>query len=212
MKNEHGLVNYWPISDGTMNDIIGGMHMQQGNFTTYAADRFGNANSALNLNGGYTYVPPGVYFNSAFTISAWVYPDTLGSWARLIDFGNGESIDNVILSFSYSIYNRPTLSLYNLSTNYFITSTSLQLTENIWYFLAASFNGTCAKMFVNGTISSSCTLISYTMPNNVIRAKNYIGKSNYAVDGYSSSLVDDLRIYNRCLDDIEIQNLMINGG
>ena len=192
-----------------MNDIIGGMDMQQGNFTTFAADRFGNANSALNLSGGYTYVPPGVYFNSAFTISAWVYPGmVLGSWVRLIDFGNGPDIDNVFIALSYT--NSPRFSLINNIARIFNTIPSVQLPANSWIFLVASFDGSFAKFYINSTLQSSQTLSIPVMPNNVNRVNNYIGKSNIAADGYSFSLVDDLRIYHRCLDDIEIQDLMIN--
>jgi len=38
--------------------------MQQGPNTKFTSDRFGRPNSSLNLNGGYTVVPPGVYLNS----------------------------------------------------------------------------------------------------------------------------------------------------
>ena len=201
-------MNYWPISDGTMNDIIGGMNMQQGNFTTFAADRFGNANSALNLNGGYTFVPPGVYFNSEFTISAWVYPDTVGSWARLIDFGNGQYDNNVAFAFSCNIYLVPTLCMSDSSIAVFRTISSVNYFEKIWHFLTASFDGINARMYLDGKLTQ--TFLSNVTQINVTRSKNYIGKSNFDWDGNSSSLVDDLRIYNRCLNDIEIQNLMMN--
>ena len=69
------LTHYWPIESGSMNDVKGAADMSQGNATSYTSDRFGNANSALALNGGWTQVPSGIYFNSPqFTITAWVYP------------------------------------------------------------------------------------------------------------------------------------------
>ena len=194
-----------------MNDIIGGMDMHQGALTTFAADRFGNANSALNLNGGFTYVPPGVYFNSAFTISAWVYLEAVGDWARLIDFGNDQSTDNVILTLGYRPnFLQPTLFLFFSPTSFYDTTTSIQLPERIWHFLTATFDGNYMKIYINGTLTSSYALSTYTIPNNVNRDHNYIGKSSIASDGYSSSLVDDLRIYNRCLNVSEIQKIMIN--
>ena len=48
------LTHYWPICDGQMLDQIGMANMIQGNLTSFTLDRFGNANSALALNGGYT--------------------------------------------------------------------------------------------------------------------------------------------------------------
>ena len=57
-----------------MTDIIGCSHMSQGTNTSFTLDRNGKSNAALALNMGYTSVPNGVYFNSAFTISLWLYP------------------------------------------------------------------------------------------------------------------------------------------
>ena len=55
-----------------MLDEIGLAHMTQGNLTSFTLERFGNANSALALNGGWTQVSSGVYFDSPeFTISTW---------------------------------------------------------------------------------------------------------------------------------------------
>jgi len=45
--NDPCLVNYWPIFDGNMSDVIGSAHMSQGSSTSFTLDRFGNANSAL---------------------------------------------------------------------------------------------------------------------------------------------------------------------
>jgi hypothetical protein len=62
-----------------MKDLIGSADMTQGSLTSFTMDRFGNANSALALNGGWTQVPAGVYFDSIeFTISVWVYPNECG--------------------------------------------------------------------------------------------------------------------------------------
>ena len=43
-----------------MLDQIGSAHMTQGALTSFTSDRFGNANSALALNGGWAQVPSGV--------------------------------------------------------------------------------------------------------------------------------------------------------
>ena len=58
------MTHYWPITNGGMLDQIGLAHMKQGALTSLTLDRFGNPNSALALNGGWTQVPSGVYFNT----------------------------------------------------------------------------------------------------------------------------------------------------
>ena len=68
------LTNYWPILSGTMQDVAGNAHMTQGASTNFVADRCGNPSAALNFNGGYTTVPSGVYFKSAFSVSTLDLP------------------------------------------------------------------------------------------------------------------------------------------
>ena len=88
-----------------MLDVIGSSNMIQGNLTSFTSDRFNNPNSALALNGGWTQIPSGIYFDTPeFTISVWVYPSSVGSSSRIIDFGNGQFSDNIIFSLSYSNY------------------------------------------------------------------------------------------------------------
>ena len=98
-SNDQYLAHYWPFSVGTMTDAIGSADMQQGTKTKFTSDRFGCANSALDLNGGWAYVPDGIYFDTPeFTISVWVFPQSVGSWSRIIDFGNGAELDNIFVS------------------------------------------------------------------------------------------------------------------
>lgn len=63
-------------------------------------NRFNKTNSALRLKSGYLKVPSGVYFYGDFSIMGWVKAYTLAQLARLIDFGNGASNDNIVFSIS----------------------------------------------------------------------------------------------------------------
>ena len=202
------LTNYWPICVGTMNDVIGAANMQQGSGTTsFVADRFGNPNSALALNGGWTSVPPGIYFNSVqFTITVWVYPLSVGSSARVIDFGNGAAGDNILLSLDAGGNLIPYFGIY-VGGNMLSQPASTQaLALNQWQFLAASFDGSMLKIYINGAITTSAT-VSYTSLTALTRANNFIGKSNWA-NGYSSSYLDDLRFYRTSLSQTQLLNLM----
>ena len=112
------LANYWPIENSQMIDTISGANMTQGQgpSTTFVADRFGNENEALNLNGSWTQMPSGFYFNTPqFSIATWIYPKQLGSWSRLIYFGNGAYKDNVVFTIA-SPTNKPTIQVYSLNT------------------------------------------------------------------------------------------------
>jgi hypothetical protein len=209
-SNDEYLTHYWPICNGQMKDEIGGSHMMQGGFTSFTSDRFGNLNSSLALNGGWTQVPSGIYFDTTeFTISAWIYPKNVGLYSRLIDFGNGENMDNVLFSIDSSLIAanlKPSVLIVS-STSYKHVFSSEPLKINEWQHLSATFNGITINIYINGTLTLSSGF-NGQMPKTLNRTKCYIGKSNWELDGNSSSIVDDLRFYNKSLSQIEIIELM----
>jgi hypothetical protein len=195
-----------------MKDLIGSADMtSQENLTSFAMDRFGNVNSALALNGGWTQVSPGVYFNSPeFSISVWVYPSNVGYFSRIIDFGNGQLSDNVVLSLSCGYTLQPFFEIYSGPIKEISTTSSKQITQNQWQFLTATFNGSMARIYLNRTLVAESVIQSHIRPFNLSRSKCYIGKSNWLSngDGYSYSYLDDLRFYSKSLTQEEINELM----
>ena len=192
-----------------MKDLIGSSHMIPGNFTSFIEDRFGCLNSSLALNGGWTQVPSDIYFDSPeFTISVWVYPTQTIPDARIIDFGNGPSSDNIIISLSDGTSLKPYIALYSGSNRNLFASSTTSLFLNQWQLLAYSFNGSTSSIYLNGTLTGQ-SFQSYSMPA-LNRTNCYIGKSNWASNGYSDSYLDDLRFYNKSLTQEEIINEIMN--
>ena len=100
----------------------------------------------------------------------------------------------------------PFYQIYNGSISKGFATSSLKLTQNQWQFIALTFDGTNAKMFLNGQQTVD-TYQSYNLPT-LTRSNCYIGKSAWSGDGYSSSYLDDLRFYNKSLTQSEIVQLM----
>lgn len=141
-SSDQYLTHYWPISNGKGLDEIGSANMLPASGLTFVEDRFCNKNLALSLNGGWTYIPRGIYFDSPeFTIAVWVYPQQIGKNSRVIDFGNFASSDNIIFGLSMS----DSLQPFVLSS---ISSQFLSL--NQWQFLVGTFNGTNERFYLNG--------------------------------------------------------------
>jgi hypothetical protein len=196
-----------------MSDIIGGAHIQQIKYSSisFTFDRLGNPKSALNLNGGWLTVPSGVYFNSSeFSITLWIYPQQVDSRARIIDFGNGCNLDEILLAIQGDYYNSPFISLYDTEMiNY--ASSHTPLTTNQWQFLVATYNGAYFSIYINGyLVGQSETVSIKPVPLNVLREKSCVGKSNCVKNGagYSHSFIDDLKFYNKSLTQNEIYVLM----
>ena len=143
LPSDQYLTHYWPICNNQMSDHIGSAHMTQESSTTFTLDWFGNENSALALNGSWTQVPAGIYFNTPeFTISVWVYPFDVTAYSRIIDFGNGENKDNIVISLSHISTFKPYAYLNNAE---FVSSKMISFNE--WQLLTLTFNGTYLKMY-----------------------------------------------------------------
>ena len=70
------IVHYWPF-DGSNNDVIGGDTFSNCASPQFVSDRFGNQNSAANLqpcftNNALQNVPTDTYFGGDFTIDFWI--------------------------------------------------------------------------------------------------------------------------------------------
>jgi len=208
LSTDQYLTHHWPIENGTMKDAFGSSDMTpRGTF--YIEDRFGSQNSSLALNGGWAEVPGGVYFNTPeFTITVWIYPINVGSYARIIDFGNGKAVDNVIFSLSSGYYLKPNLAIFSGSSVAMETQTSQTFSSNHWLFFAVTFNGTNSRLYLNGTLVDESTKQPFTL-STLTRSNCYVGKSNWAQDGYSHSYLDDLRFYNKSILQEEIAEIMM---
>ena len=184
-----------------MTDHVGLADMSQGSLTTFIADRFGNANSALTLNGGWTQVPSGIYFDTAqFTISVWIYPQSLGTSCRFLSFGNGESdIIEIIIQSTPQF----AVSQGNTWLNYPVSPNPLVL--NQWQLLVCTYDGSTFSIYINGTLSASAS-VTYTMPS-LTRTQNWFGRSAFSTNGFSYSYLDDIRFYNVSLNQTEIIQL-----
>ena len=197
------MINYWSFTNN-VNDSIGTAHLYHGVNASLTHDRFGNDNSSLRLNSGYYCVPPGVYFSGPFTTSVWVNAKSYNSWARVFDFGIGQASHNVVF---YLFKDSTNLSLFVIyqSSNRIFLGCNRALVLNEWAHLAVTFDDIQSNFYYNGIFCNSTSLFH---PANVTRNKNYIGKSNWAADELANAIYDELRIYNRVLDQTEILDLM----
>ena len=197
------MAHYWPLSNQTLKDEIGQNDLTQRNLTSFTSDRFGNAKSALALNGGWTQVTSGIYFDTyEFSISVWVYPQSLVSNERIIDFSNGPSTDNLeLILISRNNKLIPRFSIFDNSSNsQVLLESSLDLTLNKWHFLSVTFNESSLRIYVNGNLTGIATF-NKILPNSLTTSQNYFGKSSYI-------WLDEIRFFSKSLKQNEIILLM----
>jgi hypothetical protein len=79
-----GLANYWPVKNGVMTDVVGGVNATS-SYPEFTADRFGNANEAALVVGDASSwkLPNGVYLSRDFTITAWIKNLDCSGWNNI---------------------------------------------------------------------------------------------------------------------------------
>ena len=195
-----GLINYWPMNNLT--DVVSGANLFGGSNYSFYPDRFSTSNSAIYFNRGYLQVPTGVYFSGDFTVTAWIYLKSYQYYSRIIDFGNGQENENVLLGLAGRTSQIIGFS-YNSSSKTYIEASSI-INLNQWYFISFVLSGTTGYIYVNGSQVATKTLL--LVPNNITRTSNYIGKSNWASDSNADAIYDEIKIFKGALSSNDIMN------
>ncbi|HET9665868.1 MAG TPA: LamG-like jellyroll fold domain-containing protein, partial [Desertimonas sp.] len=162
---------------------------------TWSTGRYGGALSFDGTNDYVSLPGLGTFYNAAFTLEAWVQKATVkndvgivGTWA-----GNG-----------------PMLWIDHLATRYQLTlggSLSSYLDSGVnpltgqWQHLAASFDGTTARFYINGVEVASRAVSGAVGTSNTWR----IGAYGTVPGGFFDGLIDEIRVYDRALSTTEVQ-------
>ncbi|MFH1119722.1 MAG: LamG-like jellyroll fold domain-containing protein [Bacteroidota bacterium] len=158
----------------------------------------GSNNYALSFDGQTDFVqlPGGVYFDGNFTFEAWIYKRSNQNWSRVFDFGNGPGNDNVIIVLSNETsgklsfhVNRPVVS------KSFIMSDPTPL--NTWTHVTLRLRNNIGWVYINGEFVKAGVL---TLPDSVVRERNYLGRSNWDNDGFADMMMDEVRLFNHALE------------
>ncbi len=212
------LVGCYPFS-GNANDRA----TYGNNGTVYAGatlttDRNGLASKAYSFNGSstaYIRIPASASLNTAtmtgFTFSCWFNPSVLSpsaptAYRRIFNIQDATS-KNYDLSYHYA---SGKLDFINFSgtadhINMFSNTT---FSANTWYHVVVTIDATNRpSLYVNGVLDNSSTTTvlkpsspTYTIGNHYSYNWNFAGK------------IDDVRIYNRAIDSLEIIRLYNASG
>jgi len=192
---------------------MGQMNLYNGVNYTFTSDRFCSPRSAVFLHSGYLQAPSGVYFTDDFTITAWVYANSYAYTQRIIDFGNGQATNNVVLSFRSHSSSLIFLAFDGIRSRGPITPPAIKYLKQ-WYFVSAVFSynlaiGSTFRIYVNGKLFYNATDSIKTNRINIVRNSNFIGKTNWIGNGFAfaDSIYDDIAIYQNALSDTDIMNL-----
>lgn len=145
------------------------------------ADELDGVDDYLDIGDGYQDPASG------FSFSVWAYPKSAGNQARLFDIGNGQSMDNLVLTregssdvLRFDNFNSGTMSSVRADA---------ALALNQWQHFAVNISGTAVRIFKNGALISQGT-VSNAMAN-VQRTSSFLGRSNWGGDAAFQGLLDE---------------------
>ncbi len=215
-----GLLAYYPFS-GNAGDSSGNGNHGTVNGATLTADRFGNPNRAYKFgtNKNIDVLNPSTALNllGSFTISSWIYFDTLATtynnscilskhdgdlggdgWTCLVLNPNHDLISQQILFWSNNIGNTNTIS-----------GTQGVLTNAKWYHFVATYDHNAQNLhyFLNNQLILSIPLKTNVIPNNRILTIGWQFSTYGTYYGFFRGTIDEIRIYDRVLNTPEIEQL-----
>jgi hypothetical protein len=155
------------------------------------ADSLNGSNQYLNAASGFAD------WSNGFTYTGWAWWSSTGSYARLFDFGNGSTADNIYSGRSGTSTNSVS-EIYNNTTSGGQKITTGTIATGVWGHFAVTVSGTTIKMYKNGVLEGTAT--SSQSLRNITRTNNYLGRSNWGVDAYYQGKFDEVAIANAVRD------------
>lgn len=142
-------------------------------------------------------LPTDIWFNGNFTIEALVNIKSFTSNARILDIGNGQANNNIVLATSNGTNGLPYLEIVNGTTSVgkIVSAKALKLYE--WQYIQVTLTATTIAIYINLVNVANGTITS--PPNNISRSSNFIGKSNWSSDSYLDGSIAMLRVYSKAL-------------
>ncbi len=137
------------------------------------------------------------------TVEAWVKLDVLGRWQSVLAKGasNADAAHNYAIELDSS--NR-WICILGTGSSYILVRSPSQPNANVYYHVACTWDGTTARLYVDGNQVASS-------PQSVTPAANtaalWIGQFGGDADRLDGA-VDEVRIYGRALSQTEVRNDM----
>ena len=207
------------LRNSSDNSIVSGPMAGTGNALTFSTGTLTNTttfnilaekpvSSALEMDGTNDYISFQQDLSSVtnFTYEAWIYQKGNNLWQRIFDFGNAAGF-NIFLTSSIGFTGVPRFVINIGAGEQQVTAPSA-LPLNTWTHIAVTLNGNQAIMYINGALVAQNNAFSYTPASLGATVNNWIGRSQYPVDGYYNGKIDEVRIWNVTRSQAQIQESM----
>src|ERR1035437_8978200 len=205
-----GLMSYWKLDEisGNAIDSVGFRDLTVSNVTQNQTGKLGK--SYYFGGGGFLGNVDSIYeLTSAISIVCWLNTSASGSYMDLISdyypLDNGYGYDLIISNTGHLYW-----TVYNTtqSPSAIGVNTSTSITTGSWVHAVATFDGTYACLYINGTLISTSSAWNHPIVYNSL-ARFMIGNRTDTLPFTGN--IDEVGIYNRAITQTEV-NLLYNAG
>ena len=205
-----GLVGYWPFN-GNANDGSGNGNNGTVTGATLTTDRFGIANSAYSFSGSNQYISfaQTFIFNQSgdASISIWLNKGTLQNIQGTFLFSTSSTVDSNRFNFYFHNQNSKIVIDYRQPITLHQLNISNDFVNNLWQHIVYTRAGNIYNLYINGQLINSTTDASPNLPTSI---GWIIGADPTSVRDFTSK-IDDIRVYNRTLNETEVSELSNEG-
>jgi hypothetical protein len=223
VSNTNGLVGRWTFDDETANDSSGNEHngvLVGGSYSTDVPAVLGG--KSLNLTGGDYYVTVDTNNNptpdlnqkvfdlDTLTVAVWVkgWPDN--DWEPFVS-KRGESNQGWQLRKAGGTADQVAFTLRGAGGDYWANPQNIN--DGGWHLVVGTYDGATEAIYIDGVLNVSrpqTGAIADTGSRLVFGARDNSGGGTASYGNFSSTMLDDIYIYDRALSDAEITALFNN--
>ncbi len=192
---QEGLIAYYPFNGNSQDESGFERHATPHGNPVYTEDRFGLENASCNFNGSGDYMTCGDWFTyQDFTLSLWVNQDQLNyTYVDILDNFHGD-------------FRNWTIQYHGIAGAYQFGPgpCSFNISNNEWVHIVCIKSDDLTQVYLNGQLIDEVVLanpqINYENQQLNIARWDYGGR-------YFDGDIDDIRMYNRPLSEVEIMML-----
>ena len=131
-------------------------------------------------------------YSAGFTLEVWARWDGFQDWSRIIDFGNGVGVDNILVA------NPGGARSIHLSVHATSAQSAELLTTGVWTHVAVVVDAAgTASIYKDGQLVHTGAA---RPPPSILRTSCYVGRSNWAQGGWFHGQLAELRVWNVARD------------
>jgi hypothetical protein len=204
--------SYWRVGEASgvsALDEVGGRNGSYQNTPTLGAPGAltGDSNTAVGLNGTNEYVEvpySGALNPASFSLEAWAYPTGgSGSFRSVISSRDYSASGPLVRGYMLYASSANVWELWLGTGTGFVKLIGPTVTLNSWTHIVATYDGTTARLYLNGTLAASGNL-AYS-PNTSRPLRLGAGKNETNSDYEFPGRLDELAIYPTALTDTRVQ-------